>query len=90
MPEKIQPQKVQLSKYGSWIHRILQRESDQTTTTIGSDKKDSSEKRGGKKEKRDEDISKYADIVLTGGHGGAIPAFIVWLTKKIFPRSKDS
>ena len=40
-----------------------------------------------KEEQRE--ILKSADVVLTGGHGGAVPAFIVWLTKKLFLRSKD-
>lgn len=35
------------------------------------------------------EILKSADVVLTGGHGGAVPAFFVWLTKKLFLRSKD-
>lgn len=37
-----------------------------------------------------EEISRHADVVLTGGHGGAVPPFIVWITKKIFRKSEDS
>lgn len=42
-----------------------------------------------KKEERDE-ISQLAPVILTGGHGGAVPAFIVWLTRKLFLKSKES
>jgi hypothetical protein len=38
---------------------------------------------------REKEIIEYAPIVLTGGHGGPIPAFIMWLTRKIFSTSKD-
>ncbi len=36
-----------------------------------------------------EEISKHAPMVLTGGHGGAVPALIVKLVRKIFPWSED-
>lgn len=37
-----------------------------------------------------EELSKSAPVVLTGGHGGAVPAFIVKVIQKIFLRSKNT
>lgn len=37
-----------------------------------------------------EELENLAPVILTGGHGGAVPAFIVWLTRKLFLKSKDS
>jgi hypothetical protein len=41
------------------------------------------------KQKEEEQILNIGPIVLTGGHGGAVPAFIVWLMRKILPWSES-
>ncbi|MGC1119911.1 MAG: hypothetical protein WBA22_02355 [Candidatus Methanofastidiosia archaeon] len=42
-----------------------------------------------KQKEEEEQILNIGPIVLTGGHGGAVPAFIVWLVRKIFPWSES-
>ncbi|MBU7023637.1 MAG: hypothetical protein HXS40_05665 [Theionarchaea archaeon] len=41
------------------------------------------------KQKEEEQILNIGPVVLTGGHGGAVPAFIVWLVRKIIPWSES-
>jgi len=43
---------------------------------------------GEQTEEMREEILEAAPVVLTGGHGGAVPAFIMWVVKKIF-RSRE-
>ncbi|MBU7013318.1 MAG: hypothetical protein HXS52_09115 [Theionarchaea archaeon] len=45
--------------------------------------------RSASKQKEEEQILNIMPIVLTGAHGGAVPAFIVWLVRKIFPWSES-
>ncbi|MBU6997756.1 MAG: hypothetical protein HXS41_02085 [Theionarchaea archaeon] len=40
------------------------------------------------KQTEEEQILSIGPIVLAGGHGGAVPAFIVWVARKIFPWSE--
>jgi hypothetical protein len=40
-------------------------------------------------QKEEEQILNIEPIVLTGGHGGAVPAFIVWLVRRIIPWSES-
>jgi hypothetical protein len=41
------------------------------------------------KQKEEEQILNIGPIALTGGHGGAVPAFIVWVVRKIIPWSES-
>lgn len=41
------------------------------------------------KEELKEELSKAAPVVLTGGVGGAVPALIVKVIRRIFLRSKN-
>ncbi|MBU7046398.1 MAG: hypothetical protein HXS54_08160 [Theionarchaea archaeon] len=40
----------------------------------------------GKEVQESREIPRSDHMTLTGGHGGVIPAFIVWLMRKIFSR----
>lgn len=37
-----------------------------------------------RKKENETDISEYGPVILTGGHGGAVPALIVKVVRKIF------
>ncbi len=47
-------------------------------TSIRTKKKDST--------KESDKVLEYGPVILTGGHGGAVPAFIVWLFRKLARR----
>ncbi|MGD2248058.1 MAG: hypothetical protein PVF58_06600 [Candidatus Methanofastidiosia archaeon] len=42
-----------------------------------------------KKEPPDKGVSEHASTVLTGGHGGAVPAAIVKIVKKVVSKFLD-
>jgi hypothetical protein len=71
-PEKTQ-EKDQLSR-NAYVKDASEHESNQAAS---HNKKEVHKSR---------EIPKSDHMALTGGHGGVIPAFIIWLIRKIFSR----
>jgi hypothetical protein len=65
---------------------------DEVQPSVERTSQQESNRRAAQSEKRtarEKEIAEYAPVVLTGGHGGPIPAFIIWLIRKIFSNSGD-
>ncbi|MBU7016883.1 MAG: hypothetical protein HXS44_05195 [Theionarchaea archaeon] len=71
-PEKTQ-KKEQLST-NTWLRDTSEHESNQAAS------------HNRKEVQKSREIPKSDHMALAGGHGGVIPAFIVWLIRKIFSR----
>ncbi len=73
----LQPEKTQEKEQLSRDTRVKDTSEHESNQAASHNRKEVQKSR---------EIPKSDHMALTGGHGGVIPAFIVWLTRKIFSR----